>query len=57
MNLREADLIVRYQMIHDQLDDIEKDMATLQEKAQLLLNQLEELRVKETELFNNNKNG
>lgn len=44
-------------MIHDQLDDIEKDMAALQEKAQLLLNQLEELRVKETELFNNNKNG
>jgi hypothetical protein len=57
MSPEEIEIVEKYQTIHNQLIEIERDMANLRDKAHDLMNQLEELRVKEIQILNNNSNG
>lgn len=64
MSPEEIEIVEKYKTIHNQLIEIERDMANLQDKAGALsdkaydlMNQLAELRVKETQILNNNSNG
>ena len=57
MSPKEIEIVEKYQTIHNQLIEIERDMASLRDKAHDLMNQLEELRVKEIQILNNNSNG
>jgi hypothetical protein len=57
MSPEEINILEKYKTIHNELNEIERDMVNLRNKAHDLMNQLEELRIKEKQILNNNSNG